>query len=114
MFKFDSMCCRVARHRRQVIEPEFIAEGTDSEDERVRRHDDDESSEEEELDDEEIEKRRTLLRQRALQRKQEEVNFLTGLTLEINILIVVQQVYIVLGIDYSDKQQSTCWSEKQL
>ncbi|WAR02923.1 MFAP1-like protein [Mya arenaria] len=63
---------RVARHRRQVIEPEVIAEGTDSEDERVRRHDDDESSEEEELDDEEIEKRRNLLRQRALQRKQEE------------------------------------------
>lgn len=64
---------RVARHRRQVIEPEFIAEGTDSEDERVRRHDDDESSEEEELDEEEIERRRTLLKQRALQRKQEEV-----------------------------------------
>lgn len=67
---------RVARHRRQVIEPEFIAEGTDSEDERARRPDDDESSEEEELDDEEIERRRTLLRQRALQRKQEEVIWL--------------------------------------
>lgn len=71
----DSEDDRVARHRREVIEPEVIAAGTDSEDERVRRRaaDDDESSEEEEeLDDEEIEHRRNILRQRALQRKQEE------------------------------------------
>ncbi|KAL4224982.1 Microfibrillar-associated protein 1 [Mactra antiquata] len=74
----DSEDDRVARHRRQVIEPEIIAEGTDSEEDKVGRRvtvateEDESSEEEEELDDEEIERRRNLLRQRALQRKQEE------------------------------------------
>ena len=45
--------CRVARHRREVVEPEVLAEGTDSEEEKGRRRDEEESSEEEEeLDDE--------------------------------------------------------------
>ena len=44
---------RVARHRREVVEPEVLAEGTDSEEEKTRRREEEESSEEEEeLDDE--------------------------------------------------------------
>ena len=43
----------MARHRREVVEPEVLAEGTDSEEERGRRHEGEEDSEEEEeLDDE--------------------------------------------------------------
>ncbi|XP_050410136.1 microfibrillar-associated protein 1 [Patella vulgata] len=64
---------RVARHRREVIEPEVINEM--SEDEQETRHpkDDEESSEEEEeIDEEEFERRRNLLRQRALQKQEDE------------------------------------------
>lgn len=64
---------RVARHRREVVEPEIIQEGSDSDNEAKRRREDEESSEsEEELDDEEIERRRALLRQRAIQRQEED------------------------------------------
>ncbi|XP_069133044.1 microfibrillar-associated protein 1-like [Argopecten irradians] len=67
---------RVARHRREVEEPELIQDGSDSEAEgRKRRGEEEEESseeEEEELDEEEIERRRLLLRQRALQRQEEE------------------------------------------
>ncbi|XP_071099509.1 microfibrillar-associated protein 1-like [Haliotis cracherodii] len=65
---------RVARHRREVIEPEIIQYMSEDEDDRGRGKDEEESSEEEEeLDDEEIERRRALLRQRALQRREDEV-----------------------------------------
>ncbi|KAK3103913.1 hypothetical protein FSP39_022864 [Pinctada imbricata] len=66
---------RVARHRREIVEPEIIQEASDSDnDARHRRQAEEEESseEEEELDDEEIEKRRLFLRQRALQRHEEE------------------------------------------
>ncbi|XP_012940019.1 microfibrillar-associated protein 1 [Aplysia californica] len=72
---------RVARHRREVVEPEVIAEGSEDEDEDrpVRRRRAEESSEgeeeeeeEEELDEEEIERRRALRRQRAIQQRDEE------------------------------------------
>lgn len=43
----------MARHRREVVEPEIIQEGSDSDNEAKRRREDEESSEsEEELDDE--------------------------------------------------------------
>lgn len=64
---------RVTRHRREVIEPELIQEGSDSETEaRGRREEEDSDAENEDLDEEEIERRRALLRQRALQRQEEE------------------------------------------
>lgn len=73
---------RVARHRREVIEPEVLAEGSEDEadEERpVRRRRPEESSEgedeeeeEEELDEEEIERRRALRKQRIVQQKDEE------------------------------------------
>lgn len=64
---------RVARHRREVVEPEIIQEGSVSDNEAKRRREDEESSEsEEELDEEEIERRRALLRQRAIQRQEED------------------------------------------
>ncbi|XP_041365726.1 microfibrillar-associated protein 1-like [Gigantopelta aegis] len=62
---------RVARHRREVIEPEVIEEVSEEED-RFKGKDEEESSEEEELDEEEIERRRVMLRQRALQKRHEE------------------------------------------
>ncbi|XP_062577256.1 microfibrillar-associated protein 1-like [Saccostrea cucullata] len=66
---------RVARHRREIVEPEIIQEKSDSEDERRRKRfgeDEESSEEEEELDEEEIERRRQLLRQRMQQRQEEE------------------------------------------
>ncbi|XP_046581143.1 microfibrillar-associated protein 1-like [Haliotis rubra] len=70
---------RVARHRREVIEPEIIQYMSEDEDDRGRGKDEEESSEEEEeLDDEEIERRRALLRQRALQRREDEVEVCVG------------------------------------
>lgn len=47
---------RVARHRREVVEPEIIQEKSDSEDERHRKRfgEEEESSEEEEELDEEV------------------------------------------------------------
>ncbi|GFO29425.1 microfibrillar-associated protein 1 [Plakobranchus ocellatus] len=71
----------IARHRREVIEPEVIAEGSDEDEDdrpvRRRRADEDgemedEEEEEEELDEEEIEKRRALRKQKAVQQKNEE------------------------------------------
>lgn len=66
---------RIARHRREVVEPELIQEKSDSEDERHRKRfgeEEESSEEEEELDEEEIERRRLLLRQRMQQRQEEE------------------------------------------
>jgi len=71
---------RIARHRREVMEPEVIAEGSDDDDVRTRRRrgddsegdDEEEEEEEEELDDEEIEKRRAARRQKVIQQRQEE------------------------------------------
>lgn len=47
---------RIARHRREVVEPELIQEKSDSEDERHRKRfgEEEESSEEEEELDEEV------------------------------------------------------------
>ncbi|XP_076471038.1 microfibrillar-associated protein 1-like [Babylonia areolata] len=65
---------RVTRHRRQVIEPEILAEDSDQEATAARddKGSDDDEEEEEELDEEEIERRRAFRRQRALQRRDEE------------------------------------------
>ncbi|XP_064602964.1 microfibrillar-associated protein 1-like [Liolophura sinensis] len=67
---------RVTRHRRQIIEPEIVAEvaSEDEVEEKGKWKEEEESSgeEEEELDEEELERRRALLRQRALQRREEE------------------------------------------
>ena len=54
MYSWLSWCCRVARHRRQVIEPEILAEESDDEGKRGRedKASDDEEEEEEELDEE--------------------------------------------------------------
>ena len=46
-----AVVCRVARHRREVIEPEVIQEVSEDED-RFKGKDEEESSEEEELDEE--------------------------------------------------------------
>ncbi|PVD33255.1 hypothetical protein C0Q70_04508 [Pomacea canaliculata] len=64
---------RVSRHRRQVVEPEILAEASDDE-AKVGREDkgSEDEEEEEELDEEEIERRRAIRRQRAIQRRDEE------------------------------------------
>lgn len=62
---------RVARHRRQVVEPEVLAEGSDDDEGPARHMDDEDSSEGEEMDEEEVQRRRTLLRQRALNRSKD-------------------------------------------
>ena len=65
---------RLARHRK-IVEPEVVGE-SDSEVEgdawRLEREDSSEE-EEEEIDDEEIERRRGMMRQRAQERKNEEM-----------------------------------------
>ncbi|KAL8618942.1 hypothetical protein ACOMHN_020361 [Nucella lapillus] len=65
---------RVTRHRRQVIEPEILADDSDQEVAAGRedKASDDDEEEEEELDEEEIERRRAFRRQRALQRRDED------------------------------------------
>lgn len=64
---------RIARHR-QIIEPEVVEEGlSDQEGETWRPDREDSSEEEEEVDDEEIERRRALMRNRALERKMDEL-----------------------------------------
>lgn len=54
--KNDLFGYRIARHRREVVEPELIQEKSDSEDERHRKRfgEEEESSEEEEELDEEV------------------------------------------------------------
>ncbi|XP_075895299.1 microfibrillar-associated protein 1 [Nelusetta ayraudi] len=71
---------RLARHR-QIAEPEVMAESSEDSDEGTWHPEREESSEdeeeeeeeEEEVDDEEIERRRTMMRQRALERKNEDM-----------------------------------------
>jgi len=73
---------RVLRHRREVHEPEVLAEESDEEEDgmedrpmRRRREEtseEEEEEEEEELDEEEIEKRRALRKLRAVQHQEEE------------------------------------------
>lgn len=71
---------RLARHR-QIAEPEVMAESSEDSDEGTwhpereesSEDDEEEEEEEEEVDDEEIERRRTMMRQRALERKNEEM-----------------------------------------
>ncbi|KAM9317705.1 microfibrillar-associated protein 1 [Pholidichthys leucotaenia] len=72
---------RLARHR-QIAEPEVVAEQSEDSDEgtwhpeREESSDDEEEEEEEEeeeVDDEEIERRRAMMRQRAMERKNEEM-----------------------------------------
>ncbi|GAA6104516.1 microfibrillar-associated protein 1 [Tachysurus ichikawai] len=71
---------RLARHR-QIAEPELIAEASEDSDEGTWHPEREESSEdeeeeeeeEEEVDDEEIERRRAMMRQRAQERKNEEM-----------------------------------------
>ncbi|XP_077446486.1 microfibrillar-associated protein 1 [Stigmatopora argus] len=68
---------RLARHR-QIEEPEVVAESSEDSDEGTWHPQREESSEEEEeeeeeVDDEEIEKRRSTMRERALERKTEEM-----------------------------------------
>ncbi|XP_028298075.1 microfibrillar-associated protein 1 [Gouania willdenowi] len=76
---------RLARHR-QIAEPEAVAESSDESDDggawpqqRAESSEDEadeeeeEEEEEEEVDDEEIERRRTMMRQRAQERKNEEM-----------------------------------------
>ncbi|CAG5116234.1 unnamed protein product [Candidula unifasciata] len=73
---------RVARHRREVVEPEVLAEGSDEDgddDKPVRRRrpedsdeGDEDEEEEEELDEEEIEKRRAQRRLKLTEQKDEE------------------------------------------
>ncbi|XP_063305005.1 microfibrillar-associated protein 1 [Pelobates fuscus] len=70
---------RLARHRK-IVEPEVIGE-SESESEpgeewHVERVEDTSEEEEEEIDDEEIERRRILMRQRAEERKNEEMEVL--------------------------------------
>ncbi|XP_056428018.1 microfibrillar-associated protein 1 [Hyla sarda] len=67
---------RLARHR-QIVEPEVVGE-SESESEpgeewHVERQEDTSEEEEEEVDDEEIERRRSLMRQRAAERKNDEM-----------------------------------------
>lgn len=68
---------RLARHR-QIAEPEVVAESSEDSDEGTwhpqrEESSEDEEEEEEEVDDEEIERRRAMMRQRALERKNEEM-----------------------------------------
>ncbi|KAK6972487.1 microfibrillar-associated protein 1 [Biomphalaria glabrata] len=69
---------RVLRHRREVIEPEVIAEGSDDEDRPVRRRreggseGEEDEEEEEELDEEEIEKQRAQRKLKVMQQRDEE------------------------------------------
>ncbi|KAF7212733.1 microfibrillar-associated protein 1 [Nothobranchius furzeri] len=72
---------RLARHR-QIVEPEVVAESSEDSDEGTWHPEHQESSddeeeeeeeEEEEVDDEEIERRRAMMRQRAMERKNEEM-----------------------------------------
>ncbi|KAM4630869.1 microfibrillar-associated protein 1 [Polymixia lowei] len=72
---------RLARHR-QIAEPELIAESSEDSDEgtwhpeREESSEDEEEEEEEEVDDEEIERRRAMMRQRAQERKNEEMEIM--------------------------------------
>ncbi|KAM8876701.1 microfibrillar-associated protein 1 [Synchiropus picturatus] len=68
---------RLARHR-QIAEPEVVAESSEESDEGTwhperEESSDEEEEEEEEVDDEEIERRRQMMRLRALERKNEEM-----------------------------------------
>ncbi|XP_054627815.1 microfibrillar-associated protein 1 [Dunckerocampus dactyliophorus] len=69
---------RLARHR-QIVEPEVVEESSEDSDEgtwhpqREESSEDEEEEEEEEVDDEEIERRRAMMRQRALERKTDEM-----------------------------------------
>uniref|UniRef100_A0A674MZC4 Microfibril associated protein 1 n=1 Tax=Takifugu rubripes TaxID=31033 RepID=A0A674MZC4_TAKRU len=65
---------RLARHR-QISEPEVVAESSEDSDEGTWHPEREESKEEEEeeVDDEEIERRRAMMRQRAVERKNEEM-----------------------------------------
>ncbi|XP_030621635.1 microfibrillar-associated protein 1 [Chanos chanos] len=67
---------RLARHR-QIAEPELVAESSEDSDEGAWHPEREESTEEEEeVDDEEIERRRALMRQRAQERKNEEMEMM--------------------------------------
>ncbi|KTF87174.1 hypothetical protein cypCar_00009169 [Cyprinus carpio] len=69
---------RLARHR-QIAEPELIAQSSEDSDEGTwhpEREESSEDEEEEEVDDEEIERRRAMMRQRAQERKNEEMEVL--------------------------------------
>ncbi|KAL2088298.1 hypothetical protein ACEWY4_015197 [Coilia grayii] len=70
---------RLARHR-QIAEPELVAESSEDSDEGTWHPEREESSEdeeeEEEVDDEEIERRRAMMRQRAQERKNEEMEIM--------------------------------------
>lgn len=67
---------RLARHR-QIAEPELIAQSSEDSDEGTWHPEREESSEEEEeVDDEEIERRRALMRQRAQERKNEDMEIM--------------------------------------
>ncbi|XP_018620524.1 microfibrillar-associated protein 1 [Scleropages formosus] len=72
---------RLARHR-QIAEPELMAESSEESDEGTWHPEHEESSEEEEdeeeeeVDDEEIERRRAMMRQRAQERKNEEMEIM--------------------------------------
>lgn len=70
---------RLARHR-QIAEPELIAESSEDSDEGTWHPEREESSEdeeeEEEVDDEEIERRRAMMRQRAQERKNEDMEIM--------------------------------------
>uniref|UniRef100_G3PZI1 Microfibril associated protein 1 n=1 Tax=Gasterosteus aculeatus aculeatus TaxID=481459 RepID=G3PZI1_GASAC len=70
---------RLARHR-QIAEPEVVAESSEDSDEGTwhpehpeESSEEEEEEEEEEVDDEEIERRRSMMRQRATERKNEEM-----------------------------------------
>ncbi|XP_061886517.1 microfibrillar-associated protein 1 [Entelurus aequoreus] len=69
---------RLARHR-QIVEPEVVEESSEDSDEgtwhpqREESSEDEEEEEEEEVDDEEIERRRAMMRQRAVERKTDEM-----------------------------------------
>ncbi|XP_028823853.1 microfibrillar-associated protein 1 [Denticeps clupeoides] len=69
---------RLARHR-QIAEPELVAEASEDSDEgtwhpeREESSEEEEEEEEEEVDDEEIERRRAMMRQRAQERKNEDM-----------------------------------------
>ncbi|PWA29099.1 microfibrillar-associated protein 1 [Gambusia affinis] len=67
---------RLARHR-QIVEPEVVAESSEDSDEGTwhpeREDSSEEEEEEEEVDDEEIERRRAMMRQRAMERQNEEM-----------------------------------------
>ncbi|KAI4876150.1 hypothetical protein NFI96_017586 [Prochilodus magdalenae] len=70
---------RLARHR-QIAEPELIAESSEDSDEGTwhpeREDSSEDEEEEEEVDDEEIERRRAMMRQRAQDRKNEEMEIM--------------------------------------